>query len=136
MVAVLEMVPAMLAGEFTMSGIPYDTTLVVAASDSTSGVDAGCARIYGMSPSLPAETTPTMPKFTTSVNISLTSSSRWPNDPPMDMLMISTALFKVPVWFGSRAKSMPSAIATPLQEEATELQTFTAYNRPLGASPK
>ncbi len=44
------------------------------------------------------------------------------------MLMMSTALFSVPVLFGSSAKSIPSRIATPLQLEETELHTFTAYN--------
>src|ERR1035438_9542163 len=126
----------MLGGELTTSGIPNPTAAVVAASDSTSGVAAGCATMYGILPSLPADMTLTTPKFTTSVNISLTSSSRIPKDPPIDMLMMSTALFKVPEFVGSRAKSTPSAMAPPLQEEATELQTFTAYNCAPGAAPK
>src|ERR1035438_9947823 len=113
----------MAGGELTTNGIPKDTTLVVAATDRTSGVAAGCARMYGTSPSLPAEMTLTTPKFTTSVNISLTSSSRIPKLPPIDMLMMSTALFNVPELVGSKAKSTPSAIATPLHEEETELHT-------------
>ena len=62
-----------------------------------------------------AEMTLTTPKFTTSVNAALSSSSRIPNEPPMDMLITSTALFKVPELVGPRAKSIPSRIATPLQ---------------------
>src|SRR5580704_5484600 len=89
-----------------------------------------------MSPLLPAATTLVTPKFTTSVTASLESSSRWPNAPPNDMLMTSTALFKVPLLVGSSAKSRPSNIATPLQDVETELQTFTAYNCAPGAVPK
>ena len=102
------------------------TTLVVAASASTSGVDAGCARIYGISPSLPAEITLTTPKFTMSVNASLSSSSLCPNDPPMDMLMMSTALFNVPVLVGIERKFDPFEYRHAAAAVLTELHTFTA----------
>src|ERR1022692_2145441 len=84
------------AGELITRGIPNATTLFVAASDSTSGVAAGCATMYGILPSLPADTTLTTPKFTTSVNISLTSSSRCPKAPPIDMLMMYIVVFPLP----------------------------------------
>src|SRR5579862_1428590 len=99
-VAVLGYAPAIDAGVLMISGIPVATTLFVAATATTSGVDAGPPTMYGISPSLPAEMTLTTPKFTTSVNISLSSSSRMPNEPPIDMLITSTALLSVPELVG------------------------------------
>src|SRR5271157_4223725 len=88
-----------------------------------------------MLPLLPAETTPTTPNWTMLLKNSLAVSSRCPKSPPTDMLMISTGLFKVPVLLGSRANSSPSSMAMPLHDDATELQTFTAYNCVPGAIP-
>ena len=92
--------------------------------------------MYGMSPLLPAEMTLDdsevhhVGEHLAGVVFAL------PKEPPIDMLITSTALFNVPEPVGSSAKSIPSRIATPLQAVETELHTFTAYNCAPGAVPK
>src|SRR6266545_2632658 len=88
-----------------------------------------------MLPLLPADATTTTPRCTALMEAPTRSSSICPYGDPSDMLTTSTASEMSPSPFGSRAKSIPSSSATPLQEVDTELQTFTAYSVASGATP-
>ena len=89
----------------------------------------------GRSALLPADSTATTPACTTLSIATVVSSCSWPYGLPMDRFMTSMASEMSPSPLGSSAQSMPSSIATLLQEVETEEQTFTTYRSAPGAMP-